>query len=64
MDIWNVWTALVTGLVFGANLGMLLAALLAANNSSERQLNRTPTSRGRTPSRVTWEQAPLPEFRR
>ena len=35
MDIWNVWTALVTGLVIGTSIGMLLTALLTISSRDE-----------------------------
>ena len=37
MDIWNVWTALATGLVIGTSIGMILAALLTISSTDEPQ---------------------------
>jgi len=35
MDLWNVWTALWTGLVIGTSLGMVLTALLTISSADE-----------------------------
>ena len=35
MDIWNVWTALATGLVIGTNVGMVLTALLTISSADD-----------------------------
>jgi hypothetical protein len=35
MDLWNVWTALATGLLIGANFGIVLSALLFINQRCE-----------------------------
>lgn len=35
MDIWNVWTALATGLVIGTNVGMVLTALLTISSAED-----------------------------
>jgi uncharacterized membrane-anchored protein YhcB (DUF1043 family) len=35
MGVWNVWTALATGLLIGASLGMLLTALLTISSRDE-----------------------------
>ncbi|UCD69935.1 MAG: hypothetical protein JSW48_07815 [Betaproteobacteria bacterium] len=35
MGLWNVWTALATGLLIGASLGMLLTALLTISSRDE-----------------------------
>jgi hypothetical protein len=32
MELWNVWTALAAGLLIGANLGMLLIAILTISS--------------------------------
>ncbi len=38
VDIWNVWTALMTGLLIGASIGMLLTALLTISSRDENSL--------------------------
>ena len=35
MGLWNVWTALLTGLILGGSLGMLLTALLTMSSRDE-----------------------------
>lgn len=35
MSLWNVWTALATGLLIGTSLGMLLTALLTISSRDE-----------------------------
>ena len=35
MDIWNVWTALATGLIVGCSVGMLVTALLTMSSSDQ-----------------------------
>ncbi len=35
MGLWNVWTALATGLLIGCSVGMLLTALLTISSRDE-----------------------------
>ena len=35
MDVWNVWTAFVTGLLIGTGLGMLLTTLLTISGRDD-----------------------------
>lgn len=42
MDLWNVWTALATGLFIGCSVGMLLTALLTISSRDE---TRQPEAR-------------------
>ena len=35
MGLWNVWTALATGLLIGCSIGMLLTALLTISSRDE-----------------------------
>ncbi|UCH47211.1 MAG: hypothetical protein JSU95_14085 [Betaproteobacteria bacterium] len=35
MDIWNVWTALMTGLFIGVFIGMVLTAMLTISSRDE-----------------------------
>ena len=35
MSLWNVWTALATGLLIGTSIGMLLTALLTISSRDE-----------------------------
>ena len=42
MNLWNVWTALATGLFIGCNVGMLLTALLTISSRDE---TRQPEAR-------------------
>lgn len=35
MGLWNIWTALVAGLVIGGSIGTLLTAMLKASGAAE-----------------------------
>jgi hypothetical protein len=45
MGLWNVWTALVTGLLIGGSIGMLLTAMLRINNRYEMPQPETRTKK-------------------